>query len=303
MTNKLVSVIIPTYGGSDSLEYAIESVLMQNYDNFEIIVVDDNNPNTEGRKKTDMIMQKYIRNNRVKYIKHKKNLNGAAARNTGAKASRGEYLALLDDDDVFLQNKLKKQVDYLETHKEFDAVYCWRFENSRIITSNLEGNLSAELLDLSFTPCTDALMLRKKSYFDIGGFDETYIRHQDFEFLLRFFKHYKIGVVKDVLLKIVGNDIDNQPRGQKIVDTKKKFLNTFDTDINEINTNIDGYKKKVYARHYADVIIKLLRYGDIILAIKVYLTEGRKGGCEFWKELIDRLLKIINKKRECKRQK
>ena len=95
----LVSVIIPTYKRPDYLDRAIDSVLNQTYNNIEIIVVDDNNPNTEGRERTEKIMRRYENNPHVIYIKHEYNKNGSAARNTGFKASHGVYLAFLDDDD------------------------------------------------------------------------------------------------------------------------------------------------------------------------------------------------------------
>ena len=112
--NELVSIIIPTYKRNEKLKKAIESILKQTYQNIEIIVVDDNNPNTEYRKKNEILMQSYIKNSKVKYIKHEKNKNGAAARNTGINAANGKYIGFLDDDDEFLPTKIEKQVDVLE---------------------------------------------------------------------------------------------------------------------------------------------------------------------------------------------
>ena len=83
MKEKMVSVIIPTYKRADYLTRAIDSVLNQTYNNIEIIVVDDNNSNSTDRKNTESIMQKYNENSKIKYIKHSKNMNGSAARNTG----------------------------------------------------------------------------------------------------------------------------------------------------------------------------------------------------------------------------
>ena len=116
-----VSVIIPTYGGSDSLIRAVESVLAQSYCSFDVIVVDDNNPNTRARKQTELMMQRYTQDSRVIYIKHEHNKNGAAARNTGAKFSESKYLCLLDDDDIFLTNRLLYQVEFLENNPEYET--------------------------------------------------------------------------------------------------------------------------------------------------------------------------------------
>ena len=70
--NELVSVIIPTYKRNENLKKAIESVLKQTYQNIEIIVVDDNNPDTRFRKDNEKIMECYLTNSKVKYIKHEK---------------------------------------------------------------------------------------------------------------------------------------------------------------------------------------------------------------------------------------
>lgn len=294
--DRYVSVIIPTYGGNKSLKRAVDSVLMQDYCFFEIIVVDDNNPQTGQRNITETIMAEYSDNNRIRYIQHDRNKNGSVARNTGAREARGEYLAFLDDDDIFLQGKLRKQVEFLSVSTEFDAVYCWRRERSGEVRSNLQGDLSEALLDLSFTPCTPSLMIRKKSYFDIGGFDETFYRHQDFEFLLRFFEKHKIGVVPEILIEIIGNSVDNQPRGERAVNLKKKYLETFLPNINKIDKQKKGFRKYVYAKHYAALMIKLFRYGDVKLAFETYVSDAYKGGILFWKEFFLQLKLVICKK-------
>lgn len=291
----LVSVIIPTYGGNESLKRALDSVLYQDYSPFEVIVVDDNNPGTEQRMKTESIMDAYKDNKKVIYIRHRKNRNGSAARNTGAKAAKGKYLAFLDDDDIFLQGKLRKQVSYLNKNRRYDAVYCWRMESGKIIGSRMKGNLSAPLLDLNFTPCTCSLMIRREAYVDLHGFDESYCRHQDFEFLLRFFEKYKIGVVKEPLIEIIGNSVDNQPKGEKAVKLKKKFLDTFSENISRIEREHKGYRKHVYGKHYGSLMVKLLRYGDLKLAVTTYFREAYKGGFMFWLEFVYQIILVLKK--------
>ncbi len=296
MANIMVSVIIPTFGGSDSLCRSIDSVLNQEYENFEVIVVDDNNPGTRERIKTEKMMKKYIGNDKVKYIKHEKNKNGSAARNTGVKNSKGEYLCFLDDDDAFLPFKIQKQAYYLNKHPEYGACYCWRRQHGKEICGNYTGDLSMQLLDLSFTPTTSAIMIRKSCYNDLDGFDESYRRHQDFEFMLRFFKSYKIGVVKEVLLDFIGNEVNNQLRGQKLYETKKQFFLQFKNDIDRIEKSNRGFEKKVYAAHFSDACKEMIRYGNIGLALKTYLEFGVKGGILFWKYLFSKVFKWIKRK-------
>ena len=277
-----VSCIIPTYGGEKTIIRAIDSVLSQNYSNFEVIVVDDNNPDTAERKRTEQYLSKYRDDSRVKYIKHEKNKNGSAARNTGFRNSSGTYICLLDDDDIFLQNKLKKQVEFLELNKEYGACYCWRQRNGLVTKCDQEGDLTKSLLDLSFTPTTCSLMIRRECYLELNGFDETYRRHQDFEFMIRFYKKYQIGVVKEVLIELIGNGVNNEPRGERLYEIKKHFFDQFGCEVERLNKEYPGYRKEVYAQHFARTFKTMIRYRNYGLAVKTYFRYGIKGGLKFW---------------------
>ena len=104
-----VSVIIPTYKNRGGLIGSVKSALSQDYDGLiEVIVVDDNDPQSTFRKHTEELMNQYKDNDKVKYIRHEVNKNGAAARNTGLRAAKGDLIAFLDDDDLFLQGKLTR---------------------------------------------------------------------------------------------------------------------------------------------------------------------------------------------------
>lgn len=120
----LISVIIPTYKRASFLARAINSVLEQTYPQVEIIVVDDNNPDSEFRAETEKIMGNYINVPSVQYVRHTQNCNGAAARNTGIECSRGMYICFLDDDDWYMPHKLEKQYQYLQQYPQYRAVYC-----------------------------------------------------------------------------------------------------------------------------------------------------------------------------------
>lgn len=102
----LVSIIMPSYNTAQYIVETIQSVinqtcLTQTYKNIEIIVVDDNDPKSEYRISTEKMMKKYADDERVIYIQHEINKNGAAARNTGIKYAKGEYISFLDDDDYY----------------------------------------------------------------------------------------------------------------------------------------------------------------------------------------------------------
>src|SRR5690348_13147078 len=102
-----VSVIIPTHNRSDFLRNAITSVLNQTYQDFEIIVVDDGSTDN-----TSEVVANFS-DERITFIRHDTNKGGSAARNTGILASKCDYIAFLDDDDEWLPDKLRKQMEIL----------------------------------------------------------------------------------------------------------------------------------------------------------------------------------------------
>ena len=172
-----VSVIIPTFKRPDTLDRAIKSVLNQTYPNVEVIVVDDNDPDTEGRHLTEEKMTQFDNEPRVRYIKHERNKNGSAARNTGAKAANGEYVAFLDDDDEYLPRKIETQLEALEGRDEEWACcyssYATRKAGGKAVESHehREGNLYLEALARNFWIASGSnLLVRKNAFFDIDGF-------------------------------------------------------------------------------------------------------------------------------------
>ncbi len=202
MDNLLVSVIIPTYNRPDFLSRAIESVLNQTYHPIEIIVVDDNNPESEGRQLTGQVMKQFESVDNVKYVKHAFNKNGSAARNTGTRESKGYYIAFLDDDDVFLPQKIEKQVECLN-HLDDTYAFCYTDfiinYGNKIKTKSTEyreGNLFMDALCRNLNIAAGSnLLIRKYAYEDIGGFDESFLRNQDLELIVKLFSKYKIAYV------------------------------------------------------------------------------------------------------------
>ena len=131
--DKLVSIIIPTYKGNSFLGRAVSSALLQTYSNVEVIVVDDNNPETMERFETERVMDSFKDNTKVKYIKHERNRNGSAARNTGVRFSHGEYVAFLDDDDEYMPSKIESMVSKMET---LSMVWGAAYSNYDVIRPN-----------------------------------------------------------------------------------------------------------------------------------------------------------------------
>ena len=279
-----VSVIIPTYKNRGGLIDSIESTLSQDYNELiEIIVVDDNDPQSTFRKHTEELMNQYKDNTKVKYIKHEVNKNGAAARNTGIRAAKGDLIAFLDDDDLFLEGKLSKQVEYLCKHPEMDAVYCHARRGNRIAsTAVIEGDGSRDILLLQSNFFTPSLVFRRESLEAINGFDESFRRHQDYELLLRFFAAgYKIGCVPEVLIEIGKNQGENIPTGKKVNELKSYFFEKFQPFIENEDKKTPGFANKVYAKHYAGVFLNHIKHKHFLYAIQTFIKFFLKSPSTF----------------------
>ena len=164
MKNKpLVSVLIPTYNRPKYLSRAIDSCLNQTYDNIEIIVIDDNNPETEGRIETEKLMKDlYGKNDKVKYIQLEKNSGACIARNYGIEKSLGEYITFLDDDDEYYPNNIEEELKFITKHN-YDMIFC-NIEYINDITKEKSKNVYV----IDFEPTT-ANFLRRQLLNGISG--------------------------------------------------------------------------------------------------------------------------------------
>jgi glycosyltransferase involved in cell wall biosynthesis/GR25 family glycosyltransferase involved in LPS biosynthesis len=257
-----VSIIIPTYKRPYNLSKAIESTISQRYDNKEIIVVSDNGENSEFNKETLAIIDRIKLKNpdvSIKYISHKHNRNGAAARNTGLLHSTGEYICFLDDDDIYLDNRVSLTVERLkELPTTVGAVYCgflgW---NSPKNDENRykAGNLTKDLLLLNYKNHylhTNTATYRRNALLELNGFDETYRRHQDLELNLRFFEKFMIEYVKEpgVRLNPEPSEVSNKVFNSDMVELKQKFLDQFSNTINKFDQDT---QKIIYKKQWEEV--------------------------------------------------
>jgi perosamine synthetase len=195
-----VSVVIPAYNAARRLGEAVESVLAQTYTDYEVIVVNDG-----SKDDTEHVARRF--GDRVVYV-HQENQGAGAARNTGIKKSRGEYIAFLDADDLWFPDKLAQQVPLLEQDAELGLVYSdWELicENGAIEHSYLSklpaasGYVFDELLQSGFI-LTSGVVVRRACLDDVGDFDNSLSIAQDYDLWLRIAYRWKIALVNQTLL-------------------------------------------------------------------------------------------------------
>ena len=203
MSEDLVSVIIPTYNYSCYLGEAILSVLGQTYQNFEIIVIDDDS--TDDTQ--DVIAS--IKDQRLKYMKISKAGN-YCARNIGIKSSRGEYIAFLDADDMWMINKLKDQVAIFKEHRDVglcctDHYLFFDKNKDNLYVDSVHGFRQDFIVQNNFVErmlednaiITSSVMVRKTCFEHLGMFKTVHQNAMDYEMWLRIVLNYKVHYLKN----------------------------------------------------------------------------------------------------------
>lgn len=294
-----VSIIIPTYGRPDTLSVAVDSCLNQTYSPIEIIVVDDNNPDTESRHLTEQIMERYRDDDRVKYIRHICNKNGSAARNTGFRNSTGDYIAFLDDDDYFYPAKIENQVKRLNELSEDYGVCYSKYEtryNGKVILTyrgHEEGEqLLYALMRNLFIAAGSNLLVKRHIIEEINGFDESFKRNQDLEFLIRILQKYKLAY--DNHLGLVVNAATT-PRNTNYLEITEQFRKNFNPfisklavdEINKVNCVLDLQIFRYY----------LFSKKDLKSAIK-HVKENNISQLTVFRYLVHLLKRFIRKSSE-----
>lgn len=182
----LISVIIPCYNNSQTIERALRSVINQTRSDFEVLVIDDASKDVE---KTQTVIDK-INDPRIKLLRHTINKNGAAARNTGIKAAQGQLIAFLDADDEWLPNHLNDSITFIKK-SNVDFSYCQSIIKTTtykdLILPQKELQPNERIGDYLFCHNgyipTPSFVFKKEKVCLL--FNPSLKRHQDYDFLLR----------------------------------------------------------------------------------------------------------------------
>lgn len=252
--NDLVSVVIPVYNRTQELKRAIQSVLNQNHQNFEILVVDD------GSEEDIESVCNSFNDERIRCFKNETHTNANWARNTGIRQSRGEYVAMLDSDDEFLPVHLERRLAKI---KEWDcdgifgSAYCPDGTTAKLLFSRplKEGELMINYLLSDGFAQTTSHFYKKKAAREIL-WDETLERHQDFDFSIRFAAKYTFCSDYEPTIQL---HWEYGPNRDLKLDSCIRFINMHKECISKRIYNnyhrmmynmISDYEDKKYVKHY-----------------------------------------------------
>jgi glycosyltransferase involved in cell wall biosynthesis len=265
----IVSVIIPTYNRAHLLGNAIQSVLDQTFQDFEIIVVDDgstdNSHDVAGRFGEKVI---YIRQ------EHKER---SAARNNGMKHARGKYITFLDSDDLFLPEKLHVQVESMEKNPDYGMSYSysvWMDENGKYLHTwrdNLNGSIFPEMMRAKHNKITvPSVMIRRTVPGNVGYFNESISTCEDYEYWCRIAVKYPVLLISKALVII---NTSSQPSQELFYSYFTGTLSYYKSIFNSVKNIDNSLKRAVF----------------LDLSLKYYLNASTYGQEKFIRSEIKKI--------------
>lgn len=194
-----VSVVIPVYNRESLIADAVLSVLKQTYENFELIIVND-----YSTDRTEEVI-KGFQDNRIRLILNQRGKGAQGARNTGLYAAKGEWVAFLDSDDIWMPDKLEKQLRYLETLSSnvvaiASGYSVFRSSPDQVIKEYIapKSNFSTlELLYNNHIGPFSTFIFRREIGLSIGGLDENFPAMQDIDFYISLSQLGEVVVLRD----------------------------------------------------------------------------------------------------------
>ncbi len=220
MNKKLVSIILPVFNGEKYLSYAIDSVLKQTYLYFEFIVINDGSTDNTSTILT-IYKEKYPR---IQVITHNTNIGIVKSLNEGLKLAKGEFIARIDSDDIWLTDKLNKQIEYLVKNPDIYLLGTAKKvidKNGEILPSKekqfykylvikkeiIKGNLF----------CHSSVVFRKEILNEVGYYNEKFLNTEDYEYWIRILSYKKGEIMPEPLVyyRVHGEMVSLRKRKQQ----------------------------------------------------------------------------------------
>lgn len=196
-----VSVIIPVYNREKYVGEAISSILAQSFANFELLLIDDGSTDNSVE-----IMRSYT-DPRVRLVRHEQNLGIPKTRNKGLQLARGDYIAILDSDDIAVSDRLAKQVAFLDRYKDYALVGSWASvidEEGRLLKKGKRrfvssGEVKSHLLFRCWLHHSS--VMARTAILQTYGYREQYVVCSDFDLFVRLAREHKLGHLPEPLVR------------------------------------------------------------------------------------------------------
>lgn len=260
MTTPTISVVIPTRNRAQYIKEAIDSVLIQTYKDYEIIIVDDGSIDETTELLAPLVHKKVIQYQRQDAA------GVSSARNRGVALARGHYIAFLDSDDLFQPTKLEEQLLLFEQEPELGFVHCCfsKFDDyGRDLgirnTSRFYGQIYPWMLQewsvLMAMPC---MLVRTEVMKEVSGFDESMAWAEDMDLWRRIAQSYRVGVVPKALVRVRVHADSTTYEKSGSAKGFKQYLDKAFTDDPDLGAT---FKRRTYGKMYAKLAQNLLGEG------------------------------------------
>ena len=281
----MVSVIMPAHNSANTLGAALDSVLSQDYRNLEVLVVDDGSDDATAEVAASR------RDQRLSLIRHSRQKGAAAARNTGMKKARGEFVAFLDSDDLWLPGKLGRQVAALQAAGGNTSACCTAFWLHHLASGRrevrrprAEGGGLVSLLDGCFLSPGSTLLMDAACLPRLGPQDEDLPRFEDWDWLLAYCAAYSLVVLPEPLAVV---NAKGWPRPET-VRRSAEMLRERRSDLVRSLTGAAGMRRFQASLHM-EVGIAWWRGGQPARALPWAARAGLRCPEQFWRRITRKL--------------
>ncbi|KPK84167.1 MAG: hypothetical protein AMS27_10725 [Bacteroides sp. SM23_62_1] len=199
-----VSIIMPVYNCEKYVGEAIESVLAQSFKDFEFIIIDDGSDDN-----TSQIIEEYDKtDNRIRILRNEQNLGVVKSLNIGLRQSVGEYIARIDADDIWLPEKLEKQIIYLEKNGDIGMLATSKLnidadgkirERDKYPKTYSYKDIRDNILKRNLF-CHSSVIFSNNVLKKVGYYDETFINSEDYEYWMRVISATKVEMLEEPLV-------------------------------------------------------------------------------------------------------
>ncbi|MCM8786962.1 MAG: glycosyltransferase family 2 protein [Candidatus Omnitrophica bacterium] len=248
------SVIVPTYNRKFFLKIAIESILSQTFEDYEIIIIDDGSTDKTELLIKDLIKKSFIAREKIKYI-YQEHKGVSFARNLGVMLANGKFICFLDSDDRYRQNKLEVTFQYIKkypTYKIFHTEEIWYRNGQLLSQKKYHKKPTGYVFKYAVKMCCISIstVAIKKEIFDVvGKFDENLPACEDYDFWLRVASKFKVFLIPQYLTIKEGGHPDQQSKKYPALDrfriyALKKILESKELDEKNYKIAFEELKNK-----------------------------------------------------------
>lgn len=286
-----VSVIIASFNHERFVQEAVHSILSQDFDDFELIITDD------GSSDDSIAQIKKMKDQRLTLFCFENNRGACAALNHCIAHARGQYIAVMNSDDVCCEGRLRKQVAFLDNHPEIGTVFGQpqiideagnqvqnRLHNATRKMFSQSNRNRFEWLNHFFYEsnclCHPSVMIRKQCYDDVGLYDQRYAQLPDFDFWIRLCLKYEIHILPDHLVKFrVFTDMQNAsgttPEKMIRLQWERRHILENYLNIRDKETLLQIFPEAAeFGDHYSDTLIPFI-IANLALKLRSDYTFAR----------------------------